>query len=200
MGVDPGLAHTGWAIIQTRGGDCRARAYGCITTSPDEPLSQRLATIYQELADAIEKYQPTEFAIEKIFFGQNERSAILTAQARGAALVAAATANLVVGEYTPIQIKQAIVGTGAADKHQVSYMVRNVLALDHIPRPDHAADALAAAICHANMRRTAMGQRRGAWEQVEEAKAAQAAFERAEAAEVTAAANAARAARRKADK
>jgi crossover junction endodeoxyribonuclease RuvC len=93
-------------------------------------------------------------AIEKIFFGDNARSAISTAQARGAAIVACAQAGLEVGEYTPMQIKQAVVGTGGADKRQVIYMVRNVLALDHDPRPDHAADALAAAVCHANLIRT----------------------------------------------
>lgn len=114
----------------------------------------RLGRIYAELRRVIERYGPTELAIESIYFGENTKSAIATAQARGAAIVACSTAGLTVGEYTPMQIKQAVVGTGAADKRQVIYMVRSVLALDHDPRPDHAADALAAAVCHANVTRT----------------------------------------------
>ena len=147
LGIDPGLAHTGWGVVETRGSACRARAYG-------EPIDVRLGRICRTLADVIERYGPTELAIESIYFGENTKSAIATAQARGAAIVACSTAGLKVGEYTPMQIKQAVVGTGAADKHQVAYMVRSVLALDHEPRPDHAADALAAAVCHANVTRT----------------------------------------------
>jgi crossover junction endodeoxyribonuclease RuvC len=150
LGIDPGLAHTGWGGIETRGSVCRARAYGCVTTRSSEPIDQRLGTIYDEVARVIEAYRPTHLAIEKIFFGENVRSAIATAQARGVAIVACARAGLEVSEYTPMQIKQAVVGTGGADKYQVIYMVRHVLALDHDPHPDHAADALAAAICHAH--------------------------------------------------
>lgn len=154
LGIDPGLAHTGWGVVETRGTVCRARAYGCVTTTASEPIDLRLGRICRTLAELIEKYGPTELAIESIYFGENTKSAIATAQARGAAIVACSAAGLAVGEYTPMQIKQAVVGTGAADKHQVAYMVRNVLALDHEPRPDHAADALAAAVCHANVSRT----------------------------------------------
>ncbi|MBM6676198.1 crossover junction endodeoxyribonuclease RuvC [Olsenella uli] len=154
LGIDPGLAHTGWGVVETRGTACRARAYGCVTTTAREPIDLRLGRICRTLAEVIEKYGPTELAIESIYFGENTKSAIATAQARGAAIVACSAAGLTVGEYTPMQIKQAVVGTGAADKHQVAYMVRSVLALDHEPRPDHAADALAAAVCHANVSRT----------------------------------------------
>ena len=154
LGIDPGLANTGWGIVETRGSLCRARAYGCVTTSSHDPIQERLGKIFNEISDAIERFGPTQLAIEKIFFGDNARSAISTAQARGAAIVACAQAGLEVGEYTPMQIKQAVVGTGGADKRQVIYMVRNVLALDHDTRPDHAADALAAAVCHANLIRT----------------------------------------------
>ena len=154
LGIDPGLAHTGWGVVETRGTVCRARAYGCVTTTASEPIDLRLGRICRSLAEVIEKYGPTELAIESIYFGENTKSAIATAQARGAAIVACSAAGLTVGEYTPMQIKQAVVGTGAADKRQVTYMVRNVLALDHDPRPDHAADALAAAVCHANVSRT----------------------------------------------
>lgn len=154
LGIDPGLAHTGWGVVETRGTACRARAYGCVTTTAGEPIDLRLGRICRTLAEVIEKYGPTELAIESIYFGENTKSAIATAQARGAAIVACSAAGLAVGEYTPMQIKQAVVGTGSADKRQVAYMVRNVLALDHEPRPDHAADALAAAVCHANVSRT----------------------------------------------
>ena len=154
LGIDPGLAHTGWGVVETRGTACRARAYGCVTTTAGEPIDLRLGRICRTLAEVIEKYGPTELAIESIYFGENTKSAIATAQARGAAIVACSAAGLAVGEYTPMQIKQAVVGTGSADKHQVAYMVRNVLALDHEPRPDHAADALAAAVCHAIVSRT----------------------------------------------
>ncbi len=154
LGIDPGLAHTGWGVVETRGPICRARAYGCVTTTASEPIDLRLGRIYRKLREVIEKYGPTELAIESIYFGENTKSAIATAQARGAAIVACSTAGLSVGEYTPMQIKQAVVGTGAADKRQVMYMVRTVLELDHEPRPDHAADALAAAVCHANLTRT----------------------------------------------
>ena len=154
LGIDPGLAHTGWGVVETRGTTCRARAYGCVTTTAGEPIDLRLGRICRTLSEVIEKYGPTELAIESIYFGENTKSAIATAQARGAAIVACSAAGLTVGEYTPMQIKQAVVGTGAADKRQVTYLVRSVLALDHDPRPDHAADALAAAVCHANVSRT----------------------------------------------
>lgn len=154
LGIDPGLAHTGWGVVETRGPVCRARSYGCVVTQAHESIDLRLGRIYTELRRVIEKYGPTELSIEGIYFGENTKSAIATAQARGAAIVACSTAGLSVGEYTPMQIKQAVVGTGAADKHQVTYMVKNILALDHEPRPDHAADALAAAVCHANVSRT----------------------------------------------
>lgn len=191
LGVDPGLAHTGWGVVETRGAMCRARAYGCITTKASDPLVQRLDSIFQQISDAIERYGPTQLAIEKIFFGENVRSAIATAQARGAAMVACGQAGLEVGEYTPMQIKQAIVGTGAADKRQVIYMVRNVLALDHDPRPDHCADALAAAVCHANCIRTRAITRDHASVAMLEQELAQAKADRAMAREITAAATAA---------
>ena len=195
LGIDPGLAHTGWGIVETRGALCRARAYGCVTTKASEPIDQRLGKIFNEITRAIEIYHPTQLAIEKIFFGENTRSALATAQARGAAIVACSQAGLEVGEYTPMQIKQAVVGTGAADKHQVIYMVRTVLALDHDPHPDHAADALAAAVCHANLNRTKELSRRAAGAQIAEAERAQRQLELEEAREVTAAATAANVAR-----
>lgn len=200
MGIDPGLANTGWGIVETRGAQCRARAYGCVTTKSSMPLADRLGSIFSQVSEAIERFGPTQLAIEKIFFGENVRSAMATAQARGAALAAAAQAGLVVGEYTPMQIKQAVVGTGAADKRQVIYMVRNVLALDHDPRPDHCADALAAAVCHANLMRTQAIARDHAAVQMLEQEQAQARHDRAMARQITAAATASHRARGERDR
>ena len=152
MGIDPGLANTGWGIVEARGARLRAVAYGCISTDKSRELPQRLAIIYDNLIEVIDRYLPRSLSVEGIYFGENSKSAIPTAQARGAALVACAYRGLEYGEYTPMQIKQAVVGTGAADKRQVQYMVRAILELDHEPRPDHAADALAAAITHARLR------------------------------------------------
>lgn len=191
LGIDPGLAHTGWGVVETRGSVCRARAYGCVTTASDESLDRRLGRIFDEVSDAIDTFSPTDLAIEKIFFGENQRSAIATAHARGVAIVACARHGLRMGEYTPMQIKQAVVGTGAADKRQVIYMVRNILDLDHDPRPDHCADALAAAVCHANLMRTQSVTRDSATVAVFEQERAQRAAEREAAREVTAAASAA---------
>ena len=154
LGIDPGLAHTGWGVVETRGSLARARAYGCVATKADEPIDVRLGRIYDQIARVIETYHPEHLAIESIYFGENTRSASATAQARGVAIVACVRGGLTVGEYTPMQIKQAVVGTGSADKHQVTYMVRSILELDHDPKPDHAADALAAAVCHTNLSRT----------------------------------------------
>ena len=154
LGIDPGLANTGWGVIETRGSQCRARAYGCVHTDKDLTLPMRLKRIHDEIAEVIMRYSPMEVAVEEVFFCSNAQSAIATAQARGAALVACTGCGLEVGEYTPMQIKQSVVGTGAADKGQVTYMVRNLLHLDHDPKPDHAADALACAICHAHLRHT----------------------------------------------
>ncbi len=151
MGIDPGLAHTGWGVVKLEGTHLLPVAYGCITTTTDVELPGRLAIIHDNLCEYIDRYQPVALSVEGIYFGANTKSAIATAQARGAALVACAYKGLQYGEYTPMQIKQALVGTGAADKHQVQYMVKVVLGLDHEPSPDHCADALAAAITHARL-------------------------------------------------
>ena len=151
LGIDPGLANTGWGIVETRGMQCRARAYGCIQTDKGMDIARRLKRIHDEISRVIGRYHPTEVAIEEIFLAANTKSAVKTAHARGAALVACANCGLETGEYTPMQIKQAVVGTGTADKHQVQYMVKNLLHLEQEPKPDHCADALAAAICHAHL-------------------------------------------------
>lgn len=147
MGIDPGLAHTGWGIISQRGTRLDCLAYGCVTTKPSQPLPSRLNKIYEQISAVIERFHPCYLGIETVWFGENVSAAFGTGQARGAALVACAQGGVEVGEYTPTQIKAAVVGNGVADKNQISYMVTQILRLDKPPRPDHAADALAAAIC-----------------------------------------------------
>ena len=148
LGIDPGLANTGWGIVDQKGSRLSCLAYGCVSTPSEMQLAQRLAKIHEQIGAVIERYRPTCVGIETVWFGQNITAAFATGQARGAALVACANAGLDVGEFSPKQIKLAVVGAGGAEKAQVQYMVKQLLALDAVPRPDHAADALAAAICY----------------------------------------------------
>lgn len=152
LGIDPGLANTGWGIVECEGSRMRCRAYGCITTAPADSIPHRLQQIHTELVDLIEREHPDECAIENVYFSKNVRTAFATGQARGVALLATAAAAISIDEYGPGEIKQAVTGYGAAEKGQVSYMVRTILGLGEEPRPDHAADALAVALCHANGR------------------------------------------------
>ncbi len=148
LGIDPGLANTGWGIVSQHGAKMTCLAYGCVSTPPGVELSQRLRKIHEQIGAVINRFNPVCVGIETIWFGQNVTAAFDTGQARGAALVACAESNLAVGEFTPRQIKLAVVGTGTAEKDQVQYMVKQLLSLDVVPSPDHAADALAAAICY----------------------------------------------------
>jgi len=149
LGIDPGLAHTGWGVITKNGSHLECVCYGCVTTTTKQALSDRLLKINQQISAVVERFEPTCVGIETVWFGDNITSAFATGQARGAALVACAQHGLEVGEYTPNQIKMAVTGVGHAEKDQVQYMVRQMLNLPDIPKPDHAADALAAAICFA---------------------------------------------------
>ena len=148
LGIDPGLADTGWGVVAQSGPRLACVAYGCISTPAQAPLARRLGKIHEQMAAVIRRFAPTCVGIETVWFGANAQSAFATGQARGAALVACAEGDLPVGEFSPSQIKLAVVGAGSADKEQVQYMVRQLLALEDVPRPDHAADALAAAICY----------------------------------------------------
>lgn len=152
LGIDPGLTNTGWGLIEVEGNRFRCLGYGCITTTGDRELAERLHTVNRGLTQLIALHKPAEAALETIYFSTNVRTAMATGQARGAAMVAVAAAELGVGEYGPGEIKLAVTGNGAADKRQVTYMVRALLGLPKDPKPDHAADALAVAICHANLR------------------------------------------------
>ncbi len=152
LGIDPGLAHTGWGVVAQCGSRLSCVAYGCVTTSPSMQLADRLLKIHDQIGAVIARFEPTCVGIETVWFGQNITAAFATGQARGAALVAAAAAGLEVGEFTPNQIKLSVVGEGHAEKEQVQYMVRHLLGLREDPHPDHAADALAAAICYSTHR------------------------------------------------
>ena len=148
LGIDPGLANTGWGVIEQMGPRLRCLAYGCITTDADMEFSQRLLKLYKQMSLVVDRYKPTCVGIETVWFGANTQSAFATGQARGAVLVACAQAGLSVGEFPPSKIKLAVVGEGTASKAQVEYMVKQILNLEVEPHPDHAADALAAAICY----------------------------------------------------
>lgn len=148
LGIDPGLANTGWGLIIQKGTRLSCLAYGCISTSTDKELATRLKKIHDQIKAVIQEYQPSCVGIETVWFGANTQSAFATGQARGAALVACADNKLEIGEFTPRQIKLSVVGTGTAEKEQVQYMVRQLLTLNKDPKPDHASDALAAAICY----------------------------------------------------
>ena len=150
LGIDPGLANTGWGVIESSGSSHRCIAYGCITTSSADPVQDRLRSIHDEVSAVIERYNPCAGAVESVFFGTNAKSAFATGQARGVAILALSSRELELGEYSPVQIKSTVVGTGTADKAQIAYMTRVILGLAEEPTPDHAADALAAAICHAH--------------------------------------------------
>ena len=148
LGIDPGTATTGYGLVTETDGQLRAVAYGVITTPPDWRMPQRLQKIYHDLTALICEHHPTEGAVEQLFFSRNVKTALAVGQARGVALLALADAGLAVAEYTPLQVKQSVVGYGRAEKSQVQELVRLLLGLEAVPQPDDAADALAIAICH----------------------------------------------------
>ena len=147
LGIDPGLANTGWGVIKQDGPRLHCLAYGCVSTHPKTPLPERLGKIHEQIDAVIERFNPSFVGIETIWFGRNITAAFATGQARGAALVACDHHKLEIAEFSPRQIKLAVVGEGGAEKEQVQYMVSHLLKLAEIPKPDHAADALGAAIC-----------------------------------------------------
>jgi crossover junction endodeoxyribonuclease RuvC len=149
LGIDPGIAITGYGFInEEQDGQLVLIQYGVIRTDPDSNHAARLALLYKKLKEIILLHQPMTGAVEKLFFERNVRTALSVGEARGVALLAMAEANLLIGEYTPMEVKQAVAGYGGAEKSQVQAMVKTILRLDKIPYPDDAADALAVAICH----------------------------------------------------
>jgi len=150
LGIDPGTAITGVGLIEVVGGRCRLIDGGVIRTPAHTPMPERLLTIHTELSQLIDQYHPQVMAVEQLFHFRNATTVIPVSQARGVVLLAAAQRGLPIFEYTPLQVKMAVVGYGKADKRQVQEMVKQVLKLTAIPKPDDAADALAVAICHVN--------------------------------------------------
>ena len=150
LGIDPGLAIVGWGVIEAAGGRFAPVACGSITTPAHTDVDARLSMIYDDMTALLDKYKPDEMAIEELFFNTNTTTAIAVAEARGVILLAARQKGVKIGEYTPLQVKQAVVGYGRAEKRQVIAMVTSLLKLPAPPKPDDVADALALAICHAN--------------------------------------------------
>ena len=148
LGIDPGVATVGFGVIDSEGGRQRMVQYGAITTPAGMPLAARLVQIGGDLEQLIRQFQPDEMSIEELFFSKNITTGIAVAHGRGVLLYTAEKMHLPVYEYTPMQIKQAVVGYGLAEKRQVMDMTRRILKLAQIPKPDDAADALALAICH----------------------------------------------------
>lgn len=149
MGIDPGFANTGFGVVRVAGSSMRAVDAGVVEAQPDLPPEARLATIHRSLAELIEWHEPEAVALEDLYFGRNVRSAIGVGQARGVAMLAAAERGVPCFDYTPQAVKLAVCGSGAAEKRQVQRMVGSLLGLSEPPKTDHAADALAVAICHA---------------------------------------------------
>lgn len=150
LGIDPGLAIVGWGVIDYQNNRFRPIAYGSVQTPAGMETADRLALIHRDLAAIIDKYHPVQMAVEELFFTKNITTGIRVAEARGVILMTAREKGLSLAEYTPNQVKQAVVGYGNADKRQVIAMVTRILNLPEPPKPDDTADALAIAICHAH--------------------------------------------------
>ncbi|WP_027718155.1 crossover junction endodeoxyribonuclease RuvC [Desulfovirgula thermocuniculi] len=150
MGVDPGVAVTGYGVVELENGRLTALAYDVIKTNAGVDLPERLRLLYERVLALLERYRPQWLALEELFFSRNARTAFSVGQARGVVLLAAAVRGLGVASYTPLEVKQAVAGYGRASKAQVQYMVRAILNLPSTPHPDDVADALAVAICHAH--------------------------------------------------
>lgn len=150
LGIDPGFAIVGYGIISYDGNKFKALEYGAITTDSKEDMFLRFKKIHDELSEIIDRTKPDALAIEELFFNSNQKTAINVAQARGVLLLSALNKGIPIFEYTPLQVKQATVGYGRAEKIQVQQMVKMLLGLEKIPKPDDTADALAIAVCHAH--------------------------------------------------
>ena len=150
LGIDPGYAIVGVGVVEYKNSRFSLVSYGAITTDAGVPFNRRLEIIYDELTEIIEKYKPDAMSVEKLFYNSNAKTVIDVSQARGVIMLAAQKTHTPVYEYTPLQVKQSVVGYGRAEKKQVQDMTKRILKLNEIPKPDDAADALAMAICHAH--------------------------------------------------
>lgn len=153
LGLDPGTATTGWAILSEKKGEIFAEAFGHISTEKNTAEAKRILEINKDLLAIIKKYKPQEAAVEKLFFFKNKKTIIEVGQSRGALLLTLEQNHVKIFGYTPLQVKQAITGYGRADKRQMQLMVKNILRLKEIPKPDDTADAIAIALCHINSRK-----------------------------------------------
>ena len=154
LGIDPGYATVGYGILDWDGRHFSLVGYGAVTTAPGIDISLRLCEIHNDITEHKERFKPDEIAIEELFFNTNVKTAIQVGQARGVILQCCASMGKVPFEYTPLQVKQAVVGYGRAEKRQVMEMTRAILKMNKIPKPDDAADALAIAVCHCHSRKT----------------------------------------------
>jgi crossover junction endodeoxyribonuclease RuvC len=150
LGIDPGVANTGYGVVAQHGGRLMALDGGVVETAAGRDAGARLATVFERVGELMDEYRPDALALEDVYFGANVRSAFAVGQARGVVMLAAGRRGIACSSYTPQQVKGAVCGNGRAPKDQVQRMVQTLLALPELPRPDHAADALAVAICHAN--------------------------------------------------
>lgn len=150
LGIDPGLAIVGWGVLEYNGSHFRPLGYGSILTPSTMSTEERLVEIYRVMGQIIERYHPDSMAVEELFWNTNQTTGIRVSEARGVILLAGAMAGIPIFEYTPLQVKQAVVGYGRAEKKQVITMVTMMLKLEKPPKPDDTADALAIAICHAH--------------------------------------------------
>lgn len=158
LGIDPGFAIVGWGVLECVNGKFRVMGYGSITTPAKTPIEDRLNQIYEGMNTIIEKYKPNVMAIEELFWNTNQKTGICVAEARGTILLSAVRRGLKIFEYTPLQVKQAVVGYGRAEKKQVITMVTTLLNLPKPPKPDDTADALALAICHGHAGTNVLGK------------------------------------------
>ena len=158
LGIDPGLAIVGWGALECVNGKFRVLGYGSIRTEAKTPVEERITQIFDSMNILIDKYRPEVMAIEELFWNTNQKTGISVAEARGTILLAAHKKGLKIFEYTPLQVKQAVVGYGRAEKRQVITMVTSILKLPKPPKPDDTADALAIAICHGHAGASPLGK------------------------------------------
>ena len=149
LGIDPGIGRMGWGVIDVEGAKLESLSYGCLETKPKSEISSRLKSIYEFTSEVIQKQKPDALAVEELFFNTNTTTAFSVGQARGVVLLCAGQHNIPITSYTPLQVKMAITGYGRAEKSQIGQMVKTILHLPGIPKPDDTCDALAIAITHA---------------------------------------------------
>ena len=158
LGIDPGIAIVGWGVVEYKGNKFKPLGFGSVQTPASMKTEDRLVEIFNSINEIIKKYKPDCMAVEELFWNTNQTTGIRVSEARGVILLCAARLGIPVYEYTPLQVKQAVVGYGKAEKHQVIAMVTSILKLKKAPKPDDTADAIAIAICHAQSSASAMGK------------------------------------------